>query len=146
MKPATTSEKPSSQEQDDQNHANVDNDGFSPYSAFSSPEKWWITSLVAYAALFSTMSSFIYYPAIPSISRSLGVSIDQVNWTVTSYMAIATIAPTLVGDAADTAGRRPVYVVTLLLYIVTNIAIAASERYAALLGLRIVQALAISGK
>ena len=60
-------------------------------------------------------------------------------------MAVATIAPTLVGDAADVLGRRPVYMITLSLYIAANIAIVLADKYSALAGLRILQALAISG-
>ena len=60
-------------------------------------------------------------------------------------MAVATVAPTLVGDTADVLGRRPVYVIALSLYIGANIAIVLSDSYAALLGLRVLQALAISG-
>lgn len=60
-------------------------------------------------------------------------------------MAVATIAPTLVGDAADVLGRRPVYMITLSLYIGANMAIVLTDKYSALVGLRILQALAISG-
>lgn len=91
------------------------------------------------------MSSFIYYPALQLLSESLHVSVDKINLTISSYMAIATIAPTLVGDAADVMGRRSVYIVILGIYIASNIAIALAESYSALLGLRILQALAISG-
>ncbi|KAK7953855.1 hypothetical protein PG988_014549 [Apiospora saccharicola] len=116
-----------------------------PYSAFSYAEKWCIVSLVSFAAWFSTVSSFIYYPALQLLSESLHVSVDKINLTITSYMAIATIAPTLVGDAADVMGRRPVYIVILGRYIASNIAIALTKTYSALLGLRLLQALAISG-
>lgn len=60
-------------------------------------------------------------------------------------MAVATVAPTLVGDTADVLGRRPVYVIALSLYVGANIAIVLSNTYPALLGLRVLQALAISG-
>ncbi|KAH7309171.1 multidrug resistance protein [Stachybotrys elegans] len=116
-----------------------------PYSAFTKFEKWWISSLVAYAACFSTLSSFIYYPAIHLLSESLNVTVDNINLTITSYMAIATVAPMLVGDTADTQGRRPVYIMILGVYVASNIAIASTQSYPALLGLRVVQALAISG-
>lgn len=115
------------------------------YSVFTTTEKWCIVSMASYAAWFSTLSSFIYFPAIPLLSETLDVSVDKINLTVTTYLAIATIAPTLVGDAADMLGRRPIYIGILSLYIVSNIAIAAAESYPALLGLRIMQALAISG-
>ncbi|KAI0835351.1 multidrug resistance protein [Hypoxylon sp. FL0890] len=115
------------------------------YSVFTTTEKWCIISIVSYAAWFSTLSSFIYFPAVHLLSEELSVSVDKINLTITSYMAVATIAPTLVGDAADVLGRRPVYMVTLSLYVAANIAIALSKSYNALLGLRVVQALAISG-
>ncbi|KAI1391443.1 multidrug resistance protein [Hypoxylon trugodes] len=115
------------------------------YSVFTKTEKWCIISMVSYAAWFSTLSSFIYFPAVHLLSEDLSVSVDKINLTITSYMAVAMIAPTLVGDAADVLGRRPVYMVTLSLYVVSNIAIASSKSYSALLGLRVLQALAISG-
>ena len=115
------------------------------YSVFTAAEKWCIVAMVSYAACFSTLSSFIYYPAIHQLSHIFSVSIDKINLTVTSYMAVATVAPTLVGDTADVLGRRPVYVIALTLYIGANIAIILSNTYPALLGLRVLQALAISG-
>jgi predicted MFS family arabinose efflux permease len=115
------------------------------YSVFTPTQKWAIVALASYAAWFSTLSSFIYFPAIPSLSKSLGVSIEKVNLTVTTYMAIATIAPTIVADAAQIIGRRPTYAITLSIYFVSNLAIALSKTYTALLALRVLQALAISG-
>ncbi|KAI3394447.1 hypothetical protein diail_2697 [Diaporthe ilicicola] len=115
------------------------------YSVFSNTEKWFITALVAYAAWFSTLSSFIYFPALHQLADYFSVSDGEINLTITSYMAVATVAPMLTGDAADVLGRRPVYVFALGTYVVANVAIASSKSYAALLGLRVLQALAISG-
>ncbi|KAL8654125.1 MAG: hypothetical protein Q9210_001700 [Variospora velana] len=100
--------------------------------------------MVSYAAWFSTLTSFIYYPAIHELAQTFAVSIDKINLTITSYMAMATVAPTLSGDAADVLGRRPVYVLALSLYTGANIGIVLSNSYAALVGLRVLQALAIS--
>ena len=58
------------------------------YSAFTATEKWCIVAMVSYAAWFSTLSSFIYYPAIPALSTALRVSVDDINLTVTTYMAL----------------------------------------------------------
>ncbi|KAI4127314.1 MAG: hypothetical protein LQ338_003274 [Usnochroma carphineum] len=115
-----------------------------PYSAFTSLEKRIIVAIVSYAAWFSTLTSFIYYPVIHQLAQTFSVSVDKINLTVTSYMAVATLAPTLVGDAADTLGRRPIYGLALSLYVGANVAIALADSYAALVGLRVVQALAIS--
>ncbi|KAI0478375.1 multidrug resistance protein [Xylariaceae sp. FL0804] len=115
------------------------------YTVFTRRERWCIIAMVSYAAWFSTLSSFIYYPALHRLADSLSVSSDDINLTITSYMAVATVAPTLVGDAADVLGRRPVYMLILSLYTGSNVAIALSKSYSALLGLRVLQALAISG-
>lgn len=115
------------------------------YTVFTTSEKWCIVAIVSCAAWFSTLSSFIYYPAIPTLSKDLDVSINKINLTVTAYLSVATIAPTLVGDAADILGRRPIYVLTLSVYFIANLAIALSHSYSTLLGLRALQALAISG-
>ncbi|TLS23924.1 hypothetical protein PpBr36_08242 [Pyricularia pennisetigena] len=115
------------------------------YSVFTRTEKRCITAMVAYAAAFSTLSSFIYFPALTQLAESLSVSIDAINLTITSYMAVATVAPTLLGDAADILGRRPACVLSLSLYVVTNLATALSRSYVALLVLRLFQAFAISG-
>jgi len=120
-------------------------EGIQRYSVFNRAEKWCIISMVSFAAWFSTLTSFIYYPAIHQLSGVFSVSIDKINLTVTSYMAVATIAPSLVGDAADVLGRRPVYGLALSLYMRANVAIILANSYAALLDLRVVQALAISG-
>ncbi|KAG8531037.1 uncharacterized protein KY384_004394 [Bacidia gigantensis] len=116
-----------------------------PYSVFAPIEKRVIVAIVSYAAWFSTLTSFIYYPAIHQLAHAFSVSVEKINLTVTSYMAVATIAPTLVGDTADVLGRRPVYALALSLYIGVNVAIVLADSYAALVGLRVAQALAISG-
>lgn len=101
--------------------------------------------MVSYAAWFSALSSFIYFPALTLLAETFSVSVDQINLTITSYMAVATVAPALVGDAADVLGRRPAYVVTLSLFLAANICLALAKSYAELLGLRVIQALGVSG-
>ncbi|ETI28944.1 hypothetical protein G647_01396, partial [Cladophialophora carrionii CBS 160.54] len=65
----------------------------------------------------SALGSFMDYRALHSISPILAVGrpIDEVNLAVTSYLAVATIAPTLVRDTTDVVCRRPVYLIALTL-------------------------------
>lgn len=123
----------------------AENAAIDRYSVFTHAEKWCIVAMVSYAAWFSTLSSFIFFPAIDLLSESLSVSVDKINLTIAAYMAVAAIAPTLVSDTADVLGRRPVYLASLTLYIASNVGIALSKSYAALMGLRVLQALSISG-
>lgn len=115
------------------------------YSVFTKIERKIIVVIVAYAAWFSTLSSFIYYPAVPSLADSLNVSVGKIDLTITTYLVVSSIAPAFVGDTADILGRRPVFIVVMGIYFVVNIAIALAKSYPSLLALRAVQAGAISG-
>lgn len=112
------------------------------YSVFTRAEKWCIVAMVSYTACFSTLSSFIYFPALQLLANSFSVSVAKINLAITCYMAVATIAPVLVGDTADIQGRRPVYIIILTLCVGSNVGMALAKSYAAHLGLRVVQAMA----
>ena len=49
------------------------------------------------------------------------------------------LAPTIMGDLADTAGRRPAYTLCFVIYIGANIGIALCKDYVSLLVLRCLQ-------
>ncbi|KAL8688738.1 MAG: hypothetical protein Q9218_005426 [Villophora microphyllina] len=122
----------------DSNHEDV-------YSAFSKTSKRWISFAASFAAMFSGLSSFIYYPALSPIAAELRTSIELVNLTITSYLIISGVIPSIVGDLADRTGRRPLYLVTFAIYFAANIGLALQNSYAALLVLRMVQSAGSSG-
>ena len=117
-----------------------------PYSCFTEYQKRWIVFLAAFAGWFSTLSSFIYFPALPSLSDDLHTPINQINLTVTAYLIISAILPSIVGRAADGLGRRPVLVFILAIYIAANIGLALQSSFPALCILRVVQAAGVSGE
>lgn len=114
-------------------------------SDFPIRRKHWIIFLAGFAALFSPLSSSIYYPAITTLSHSFSVSIEMINLTITSYMVVSGVGPALVSDLADHIGRRPVYIFTVALYFAVNIGLACQKSYSALLMLRMLQSLGTSG-
>ncbi|KAJ5163357.1 Major facilitator superfamily domain general substrate transporter [Penicillium coprophilum] len=109
------------------------------YSIFSKREKHLAVFLITFAATFSPLSSFIFFPAINALSASLNVSVEKINLTVTSYMIVAGVAPAIIGDLADMTGRRNVYLLTLLIYAVANIGLAVQNSWIALFLLRMMQ-------
>jgi MFS family permease len=66
-------------------------------------------------------------------------SVAKINLTVTSYMIVAGLAPAIIGDLADMAGRRNVYLATLFVYLAANIGLALQKSWLALFLLRMVQ-------
>lgn len=116
------------------------------YSAFSISQKRLIVFLTAFTSFFSPLSSFIYYPAIIFIAQGLNISLEMINLTVTSYTLISGIAPALLGDMADTLGRRTIYIGMMVVYIGANIALALQHYYPALVVLKMVQSFGTSSK
>ena len=115
------------------------------YSMFTQFEKWYIVFLISFAGWFSTLSSFIYYPAISQIAHNLNTTVSQINLTVASYMAVSTVAPAFVGDAADVLGRRPLYLIVIAIYLAANVALANARSFAQLLGFRMLQSAGVAG-
>ncbi|KAI1075741.1 MFS general substrate transporter [Whalleya microplaca] len=97
------------------------------------------------SALVSPFTANVYFPAIPALSESLGVTIGQINLTLTTYMIFQGLAPTIFGDFGDIAGRRPAFIVAFTIYLGANIGLALQRDYAALLILRMVQSGGSSG-
>ncbi|KAF4448023.1 putative dityrosine transporter [Fusarium austroafricanum] len=110
-----------------------------PYTIFCYWEKVSIIILVSFLAMISPLSSTVFLPAIPSISRDLDVSISLINLTVTTYLIFQGIAPSFIGNFSDTYGRRPAYMICCAIYLVANIGLALQHSYVALIVLRCLQ-------
>ena len=116
------------------------------YSIFNPMQRAFIVFFVAGAAAFSTLSSMIYFPAISSVAKDLHISVDDVNLSVTVYMVAAAVTPVIAGDAADAFGRRPVFIIALTIYLAANIGLAVQRNFGALMGLRVLQSVGVSGE
>ena len=55
------------------------------------------------------------------------------------------LAPSVIGNLADSAGRRPAYTVCFIIYIGANVGLALQNQYAALFVLRCLQSSGSSG-
>ena len=116
-----------------------------PFSVFSKRQKQYIVFLTAWAGLFSPLSANIYFPALNTLAADLKVTSSLINLTLTSYMIFQGLAPTVFGDLADMAGRRPAYFIGFIVYIGANVGLALQNSYAALFVLRCLQSSGSSG-
>ena len=115
------------------------------FSVFTRHHKRLIVFLASFGGFFSPLSANIYFPALNSLARDLNVSNGLINLTLTSYMIFQGLAPAFIGDLADTAGRRPAYLICFIIYLGANIGLALQNSYAALLVLRCLQSSGSSG-
>ena len=102
-------------------------------------QKYGLAYAASISATFSGLSSFIYYPAITALSRSLHTPIGAINLTITAYLVVAGIAPSVLGDLADRIGRRPISLIALIMYLSANLGLALQNSYTALVVLRCLQ-------
>lgn len=109
------------------------------YSVYTVWEKRGIVLAAALTSFFSPLTAQIYLPALPTLARELGVSSGQINLTITTYMIFQGITPMFIGSLADSAGRRPAYLICFVVYIAANIGLALAPSYGAILGLRCLQ-------
>ena len=117
----------------------------SPYSAFPKPEKLLIVFLVATAGFFSPFSAVIYFPALKAIATSLGVTLELMNVTVTMYLIVQGIVPSIFGDLSENIGRRPIYLAVFIVYFIASVGLGIQNSYGALLALRMLQSAGSSG-
>lgn len=115
------------------------------YCAFSRPTKLWIVAMMTISGFMSPLSLNIYFPVLTPLSRELGVTVSLINLSITSYQIVQAVAPMFVGNFGDTAGRRPAFIISVVIYIGANIGLALQRSYAALMILRSIQSLGISG-
>lgn len=116
-----------------------------PYSVFSPAMRRWIVAMNCISAFMSPITANIYFPAIPTLAHDLGVGVDKINLTLTTYMIFQALAPTIFGEFGDNAGRRPAFIIAFTIYLAANIGLALQRNYAALLVLRMLQSGGSSG-
>ncbi|KAK7751890.1 multidrug transporter [Diatrype stigma] len=95
-----------------------------PFSVFTRKEKWLLVGMVGVAGLFSPLPANIYFPAIPTLSVVFGRSVEDLNLTVTVYLAIQGCSPMLWGPLSDRYGRRPLFLLCLLILIASSLGLA----------------------
>ena len=116
-----------------------------PYTTFSQARRHAIAYQSSFSAMFSGLSSFIYYPAIRPLADTLEVSITAINLTVFAYLIVGGVFPSIMGDMSEQAGRRPASLLAFTFYFSANLGIALQNNYAVLVVLRCLQSAGSAG-
>ncbi|KOC11630.1 bicyclomycin resistance protein [Aspergillus flavus AF70] len=112
-----------------------------PYTAFSRPKRVFILAVVTVAGFLGPLAGNIYLPALPVLEHEFQVSAAAINATVSVFMAVFGFGPLFWSSYADWKGRRPLYLISLIVYIIANVLMAVlPTNFSALVFLRIVQA------
>lgn len=115
-----------------------------PHSIFTTREKYIIVILGGISGLWSSISSPIYLPVLPILSKFFEVDDAKMNITVVVYSIFQGISPIVFSNLSDKLGRRFIILCCLLIYILANIGLALNNSFTGLVLLRCLQAFGIS--
>lgn len=99
--------------------------------------KWLITFTVAAAAAAAPMGSAIIMPSLGPIAREFHVSSTIANLSVALYMLSMSIFPLWWSSFSETLGRRTIYVVSFILFVLWGILSAVSTNIAMFIVMRV---------
>lgn len=91
------------------------------------------------ASLIGFLDASVVNVAVPAIGRSLGASVATLQWTLTSYLLVASALLLLSGALADHFGRRRVLAAGLAVMLVASALCAAAPSAGVLIAARVVQ-------
>jgi len=102
-------------------------------------KKWWTLAAVAFGLFMIMLDNTIVNVALPSIERSLHMSISSLEWIVTAYAL--TFAALLItgGKLGDLYGRRKMFVAGLVVFTLASLACGLAPNAGFLIGARAVQ-------
>ncbi|KAI8981102.1 major facilitator superfamily domain-containing protein [Pilobolus umbonatus] len=100
---------------------------FSLIDKLSDAHKWAILFIVALQGFLGPLTSSIYVPAIHEVRTALNTSATVINITISLYILILGVAPLGWASLSERYGRRMVYILATLVYIISTIGCALSN-------------------
>ncbi|WWC72432.1 uncharacterized protein I206_106394 [Kwoniella pini CBS 10737] len=114
------------------------------YDRFTKSQKNRILAIVSYSAIIAPMTSSIFLPSIPQMAEQLNTTAEIINYTVAVFIIIIGIAPVFWSPFAGFYGRRPVYLASMPIMVISSIGVALSKNVGSLTGTRIIQGIGSS--
>ncbi len=97
--------------------------------------------LLALLSAFVPLSTDLYLPALPTMSKSLQAPADQINLTLTVFFVIFSAGMLIWGPLSDRYGRKPILLIGLSAYVLASALCSVTASVTALIAFRALQAL-----
>ncbi|MGZ4309945.1 MAG: MFS transporter [Gaiellaceae bacterium] len=102
-------------------------------------KKWWTLAAVSFGLFMIMLDNTVVNVALPSIERSLHMSISQLEWIVTAYALTFAAFMLTGGKLADLIGRRRIFVIGLVVFTAASFVCGIAPSSNWLIGARAVQ-------
>jgi DHA2 family multidrug resistance protein len=80
--------------------------------------KWLVTVSITFGTLMGAIDASIVNVAVPHLTGSLGVTVEQITWVTTGFVIATVMVMPLTGFLARLFGQKRVYMVCLALFII----------------------------
>jgi EmrB/QacA subfamily drug resistance transporter len=101
--------------------------------------RWWALAAVSLAAFMTYLDNNIVNVAIPTIQRSLHLSVAGLEWVVSSYLLTLAALLLVGGRLADVYGRRRLFLIGLAVFTLSSLAAGLAGSGGALIASRAIQ-------
>jgi len=105
------------------------------------PRRWWTLVAVSLATFMTYLDNNVTNVAIPTIQRSLHLSIAGLEWVVSSYILVFAGLLLAGGRLADVYGRRRLFLVGLSVFTLASLGAGLAGSGSVLIGARLLQGL-----
>jgi EmrB/QacA subfamily drug resistance transporter len=103
--------------------------------------RWWVLTAVSLATLMTYLDNNVTNVALPTIERSLHLSVSGLEWIVSSYILVLGGLLLVGGRVADIYGRRRVFLIGLVIFTLSSLAAGLAGSGGVLIAARAVQGL-----
>ena len=103
--------------------------------------RWWALTAVSLATLMTYLDNNVINVAIPTIQRSLHLSVSGLEWIVSSYLLVLAGLLLAGGRMADLYGRRRVFLIGLAIFTLSSLTAGLAGSGDVLIAARAVQGL-----
>jgi EmrB/QacA subfamily drug resistance transporter len=103
--------------------------------------RWWALTAVSLATLMCYLDSNVVNVALPTIERSLHLSVSGLEWIVSSYLLVLSSLLLVGGRVADVFGRRRMFLAGLVVFTLSSLWAGLAGSADVLIAARAVQGL-----
>ena len=104
-------------------------------------KKWWTLVAVSFGLFMIMLDNTVVNVALPSIQRSLGLQVSELEWVVAGYALTFGAFMLTGGKLADLFGRRRIFVSGLVVFTAASLACGLATGPNMLIGARVIQGL-----
>src|SRR6266851_8382928 len=101
--------------------------------------KWWTLAAVAVGLFMIMLDNTVVNVALPSIRKSLGIGISELEWVVNAYALTFGVLLLSGGKLADMLGRRRIFIIGLVIFTGSSLACGLASSANVLIAARTVQ-------